>query len=266
MRTGVAFETTNVIDPNEFGKFKVNHDAGAKRGARDHVGEVVKAFNTWAFKREQPDTPETLAATVRASFEATAPLHFVLYWGKGPRDYVSQPEIQCLEYLASLRARIASVSELGAAFTLIFTDTHAALNGHADDAAERYFADVRRHAADVGFDDCFLSDLVAAVEPAAIRQADEPICDEILSKLQICAMKWYRGEGDHLQGARDYFHMNMIEKRAVERAFPEAIFTTFNSSEYRALFPANMPIFYMYSLRKGMAVKPWFMKAEEVAA
>ena len=51
----------------------------------------------------------------------------------------------------------------------------------------------------------------------------------------------------------------MIEKRAVERAFPDSIFITFNGSEFRGLFPPNLPIFYMYSLRKGISIKPWFL-------
>jgi hypothetical protein len=56
--------------------------------------------------------------------------------------------------------------------------------------------------------------------------------------------------------------MNMVEKRSVAAAFPEAVFVTFNGSEFRDLFPATMPIFYMYSLRRGVGVKPWFMDAE----
>jgi hypothetical protein len=60
--------------------------------------------------------------------------------------------------------------------------------------------------------------------------------------------------------------LNMIEKQAVEAAFPDAIFITFNGSEFRSLFPDRMPIFYMYSVRRGVAVKPWFMPAEREEA
>jgi hypothetical protein len=54
----------------------------------------------------------------------------------------------------------------------------------------------------------------------------------------------------------------MLEKRAVELAFPNAVFITFNGSEFRCLFPDRMPIFYMYSLKRGVAVKPWFLPDE----
>ena len=38
-----------------------------------------------------------------------------------------------------------------------------------------------------------------------------------------------------------------------------SIFITFNGSEFRCLFPERLPIFYMYSLRRGVSVKPWFL-------
>jgi hypothetical protein len=75
-------------------------------------------------------------------------------------------------------------------------------------------------------------------------------------------MKWYHGAATPREGAIIYFHMNMIEKRAVELAFPDAIFATFNSSKFRILFPKRLPIFYMYSLQRGVSVKPWFLPAD----
>ena len=73
------------------------------------------------------------------------------------------------------------------------------------------------------------------------------------------AKKWFKGSGSVLTGATEYYKMNMTERLAVGEAFPEAIFTTFNGSELRPLFPPGLPIFYMYSVRKGVAEKPWFM-------
>jgi hypothetical protein len=57
----------------------------------------------------------------------------------------------------------------------------------------------------------------------------------------------------------------MIEKRAVEFAFPRSIFITFNGSEFRSLLPKSLPIFYMYSLRRGVSVKPWFLPAPQAS-
>jgi hypothetical protein len=56
--------------------------------------------------------------------------------------------------------------------------------------------------------------------------------------------------------------MNMVETHAVELAFPGSIFITFSGSELRRLFPEHLPIFYMYSVRRGISVKPWFLPAD----
>ena len=66
-----------------------------------------------------------------------------------------------------------------------------------------------------------------------------------------------------LEGALKYHAMNMVEREAVELEFPDSIFVTFNNSEFRDLFPANLPVFYMYSLRKGCSVKPWFIANDD---
>jgi hypothetical protein len=84
----------------------------------------------------------------------------------------------------------------------------------------------------------------------------------MLRRLAESARKWYRGEGTAEQGALQYYRMNMVEKRAVEIAFPRAIFITFNGSDLRSLFPTRLPIFFMYSLRRGMSVKPWFVASD----
>ena len=158
---------------------------------------------------------------------------FVLYWGKGPRCGLAEPDTACLDYLASLGSRVRQVYEPGASFKLIFTDTHATLNGHAPQRMEAYFNAVERAARERGFDGCWLSELVFAAEAAdAIDLADEPIPDEMLEKLGACAAKWFRGEGTVEEGAARYLQMNMVEKRAVQFAFPRSIFITFNGSEY----------------------------------
>jgi len=222
--------------------------------------KILQAFNTWAFKREQPDNPPALLQVIAEASRIANPLHFVLYWGKGPRCSLGEPDSTCMDYLAMLGSRVRQVYEPGAAFTLVCTDTHATLNGHAPQDIEDYFQAVEEAARERGFDSCWLSEVVFAAEAAgAIALDDELISEEVLRKLGASAAKWFRGEGTAEEGATRYLQMNMVEKRAVQFAFPRSIFITFNGSEYRCLFPQRMPIFYMYSLRRGMAVKPWFL-------
>ena len=229
--------------------------------------KILQAFNTWAFKREQPDGLPLMQQIVAEAARSALPVPFVLYWGKGPRCGLAEPDIACLDYLGTLGSRVRQVHAPGAAFKLIFTDTHANLNGHMPQAMEDYFVAVEGAARERGFDTCWLGELVFAAEAAgAIDLDDEPVSEHVLEKLGNCAAKWFRGEGTPEEGAARYLQMNMVEKRAVQFAFPRSIFVTFNGSEYRCLFPDGMPIFYMYSLKRGFAVKPWFLPPPEVAA
>lgn len=227
--------------------------------ATSRATKVLATFNTWSFKREQPSSAAQIEARIVDAIRADRPLTFVLYWGKGPRDSVAAPDVACLDYLASMCRRVAAVHGPGATFGLIFTDTHAALNGHPHMAYERYFTEVSGQAASRGFRGCRLGDIVRTTSPVVDDAGESD--EEHVELLMRSADRWFRGAGTAHDGARRYLAANMIERQAVERAFPEAIFATFNGSDFDFLFPVRLPRFYMYSLRKGCSVKPWFMDA-----
>jgi L-tyrosine isonitrile synthase len=224
---------------------------------------ILRSFNTWAFKREQPSDPQLMVRVIADAVARQAPIPFVLYWGKGPRHEAAAPEAQCLDFLAALASRVKAAYAPGAALKLILTDTHAELNGHCRQDIERYFDEIRFAAEQRGFDTCWLGQLVKAAGNGGIAAPlEEAVPAETLSSLIVSAEKWYRGNGTPRDGALTYLRMNLIEQRVVERAFPGSIFVTFNGSDLRSLFPTQLPIFYMYSLRRGVAVKPWFVPAE----
>jgi hypothetical protein len=230
---------------------------------RASAEKILRSFNTWAFKREQPSDPQLMVQIIADAVATQAPIPFVLYWGKGPRHEAAAPEAQCLDFLAALASRVRAAYAPGVAMTLILTDTHAELNGHRRQDIECYFDEIRFAAEQRGFDTCWLGQLVKAAGNTGIAAPlDEAVTAETLSSLVASAEKWYRGGGTPQEGALTYLRMNLIEQRVVERAFPGAIFVTFNGSELRNLFPTQLPIFYMYSLRRGVAVKPWFLPAE----
>jgi hypothetical protein len=252
-------------------------ESGKRAGAEDiraHAEDirataekVLRAFNTWSFKREQPSDLQLMLDTLSEAVAAREAIRFVLYWGKGPRHAVGAPEMQCLDFLAAVAARVKGVHAPGAAITLILTDTHAELNGFCRQDIDQYFAEVKATAGQRGFETRSLGQLVkAAGNLATAAPLEDTVSAEMLSSLTTSAAKWYRGAGTPEDGALTYLRMNLIEQRVVERAFPGSIFITFNGSELRKLFPRQLPIFYMYSLRRGVSVKPWFMSCESAQA
>jgi len=224
------------------------------------VAEVLASFNTWAFKREQPSSIAAIKARIEDAIQSSRPLQFVLYWGKGPRKVAADPDLACLDFLAKLAARVRKAHGPGAEIVLLFTDTHAELNGHARADADCYFAEVGDWAAHRGFKSRRLSSVARAAGRELAAHAAE-VDRTRITMLADKAERWFRGEGSSRDGAERYLRANLVERRAVEIVFPRGIFATFNGSEYDFLFPERMPRFYMYSLRKGCSVKPWFLDA-----
>jgi hypothetical protein len=250
----------------------LDHGAGApslrQKTGRFHqppisAESVLRSFNTRSFKREQPGNPDLMLRFISEAIAQNGPVAFVMYWGKGPRAELAEPEFKCLDYLASLVDRVRQAYAPGARVTLIFTDTHAELNGHSAQSISSYFADLTTGARERGFETGLLSTLMQTVDIGSTIDASQvTLPEELLPKLCASAAKWYRGDGTIEQGAIRYYQTNMIEKQVMERAFPRSIFMTFNGSGLRNLFPDGLPIFYMYSLRHGVCDKPWFLPAD----
>jgi hypothetical protein len=222
--------------------------------------QILRSFNTRAFKRERPHNPELMTQFIAQAQARRAPISFVQYWGKGLRPTLAAPELACLHFLESMVARIGAIYEPGTDFTLVFTDTHAALNGHTPASIHSYYQDLVHAARRYRFNVCLLSALVKAADlrPDATLERQVP-APELLAELRASAAKWFKGEGPAEEGAMRYFRANMVERKVLERAFPHSIFVTFNGSRHRSLFPDTLPIFYMFSLRHGVSDKPWFL-------
>ena len=105
------------------------HNGRPAKAARSKAAvkpeKILQAFNTWAFRREQPDNVLSLLQVISGALQLAQPVPFVLYWGKGPRCGLSEPDTACLDYLAALGSRVHQVYEPGASFKLIFTDTRS---------------------------------------------------------------------------------------------------------------------------------------------
>lgn len=220
--------------------------------------KILKSFNTWSFKREQPSDTELMLRFISNALEKRRPIPFVLYWGKGLRSHIVDAERLCLAFLDRMSQRIAAVYSPGAKIHLLFTDTHAALNGHDQSSIDAYFSEVEQAMPSPTFVSSRLSDVVAKFT-YDIPTETHAISDKLLAKLEKSAQKWYKNESHYRKGAEEYYWQNMIERKAVEQEFSSYIFLTFNGSDMRELFPSALPIFYMYSIRKGTSSKPWFM-------
>ena len=229
--------------------------------------KVLRSFNTWTFKREQPSDPQLLLRVVAEAIAAQKPVPFLLYWGKGPRHDVASPDLQCLDFLAALAERVRGAYTPGAAIKLILTDTHAELNGHTVQNIERYYDGIRLEAQRRGFDTCLLGQLVkSAGNLATAAPLDEVVSAETAGKPhRQCAEMVSRRR--HAAGRRAGLSADEFD-RATRRRTGISRFDLCHLQRQPAapLFPRQLPIFYMYSLRRGIGVKPWFMSGETTTA
>ena len=108
---------------------------------KDLPEQILRAFNTWAFKREQPSDPQLMLQVIAEAVARKQPVPFVFYWGKGPRCKIDDPDRQMPGLSGGLRsAGLRRLRSPGASMQLIFTDTHARLNGYSRTRHPHYIA------------------------------------------------------------------------------------------------------------------------------
>lgn len=118
----------------------------SERAGKKTVSGVIKSFNTWRFKREQPSDTILLEDFVAGAVSAGTKIPFVLYWGKGLRSCAGMNERACIDFLSEMGERIQKVYSPGAHFDILFTDTHAKLNGHNPFDIDCYLESLRAEA------------------------------------------------------------------------------------------------------------------------
>lgn len=220
---------------------------------------IISSFDTWKFKREQPFNYEKLKEVIQTAVDNSKPIKFVTYWGKGNKNEAGEPEKQALAFLQEFFDRIRTLYSPGIELLILLTDTHAELNGHSKDNAKMYFDSVRDLAQAQGFKTTYLSELVEYNKDQLIPLVESVnMGKELFEILLNSAEKHYTTSNDYSAAANLYYLQNQLEKEKIAEKYPDYIFLTFNGSELNDLFPKTLPIFYMYSTKKGTSVKPWF--------
>lgn len=221
--------------------------------------KLFGSMNTWKFKREQPEKPEKIIENILLSIKAQKPIKFVMYWGKGEKDLAGDAEINAIQFLNEMSAAISINYLPGVNITLIFTDTHAELNGYTKDKIKKYFDSVIKLVKKYNIVTLYLSDLAKYDENMLSQKVKNlEINSKLLDILKNSSKKHYKKISDHDFGAKLYFLQNQIEKKEVEKKFADSIFLTYNGSDLDGILPAKLPIFYMFSTGKGTSIKPWF--------
>ncbi len=236
---------------------------------------VLSSFNTWKFKSEKPDP--RIRDIVETCVADNRPIPFSMYWGKGEWDEAAEPEHAALRFLRSFRKKIHNINladtdrpDYGKSTTLkvIFTDTHAVLNGYEEQRIQAYFDSVRgamlRIMDSMDSETVNMSDITGEINPEQMKgkSTHDQIPMDIQQALLIASRKHSRDkDSDPWTSAQEYFALNKLEIPAVEKHCAGSIFLTYNSRKWNALLPTQLPIFYMHAVNDEATkkkIKPWF--------
>ncbi len=220
--------------------------------------KILESFDTWKFKREQPKTEGKMREAILHAVRSKNPIQFVMYWGKDERSVAGEKERRAISYLKQMLDTIHKKYPPGAILTFILNDTHAELNGYTKSQIDHYFDSIVKQAKQGDFETTRLSTLAAFNEQILMKKKDDVKIPDALLKLLVVTSKKHCKRYDPDTGAKLYYLQNQIEKKEIEQNYPNSIFLTYNGSELDKILPLKLPIFYMYSIKEGRSIKPWF--------
>lgn len=222
--------------------------------------QVLNSFNTWRFKSEQPKDKEAFLNIISNCINEDKPIKFALYWGKGDRNIAGVNEKAAFKYLSDFFNTLKKEYPKGSEVSIIFTDTHAKLNGYSNQTINEYYSSISKMTEADNFKTVLLSDLIgSSPDKPLITESEYKISDALFKKLKIACQKHDKSGRNIEEGAKLYFQQTQIENKIITQKYHDNIFLTYNSSDYNEVLPTSLPIFYMNSIRKGIKIKPWFM-------
>lgn len=240
-------------------KRTVNNKTDTQDTKAKEAENILQTFNTWQYKREQPSSLEMVAEVIKNNIAQKNPIKFVMYWGKGKKETSNDKEEKALTYLYKMLSKVESIYPVGFNLVIVFTDTHARLNGYTEKEIKRYYDSVKKLSSKYNFNFLYLSELVEYKEEVLLEKVEDiKIHPKLMDSLINSSKKHFKKEKDFVLGAKLYYLQNQIEKKVIDETFSDSIFLTYNSNELDGILPEQIPIFYMYSLKKGTSIKPWF--------
>ena len=211
---------------------------------------------------------------------------FVMLWGASNKTASTQSDAESLLYLFHFLKRVEDIYQVKTNLTLIFTDTHAYLNGYSDSNYSRYIKDISYHIKKHSFK-WVLSSLMCKDKIMASGYDTYPgfIDNIIANSMELFntinldeknlgavenfykyALRHCNRIGKHESGlafknaeaaAKAYLYFAFFEKAVITKAFEGAAFITYMSREEEFALP-DLPIIRLFSMKSGLRTRPWF--------
>ena len=214
-------------------------------------------------------------------------IRFVQYWGASDKKYPDKYDFDALFHLFGFLRIVEKHYKIEVHLTLIFTDTHAILNGYNTENYKNYHREIRKILNEFNYSHVLMSevltpfakshnlkdtnDLIKSVIKQAINNKIPELImnDESFEVLKKSADKHsLRFTNKNIykdlcfnsieQSAYAYILLNRIERQYVEKNFFQSVFLTYTSDIEMELIAPNLPSIQIYSIHKGLRCRPWF--------
>jgi len=230
------------------------------------AAELLSRLDTWKFKRAHPSERDQILERFQTGLLSGEGITFVAYWGCGRRESLADPDREALERLREFISLADRQPYAPSKLVLICTDVHAAINGKGQALAAGYFGQVGDYARRLGFDTVWLGELWKRAgldqqaflagelkPPESTRVSFQEVRDELVQRAE-------KHSDVHAaeEAARMYYDACQLDAVAVEGAFKDAVFLTYNGPAASFTLP-RLPTMYVYSYKRKRTEKPWFI-------
>lgn len=219
-------------------------------------------------------------------------LRFISYWGGSDKKHPDKYDFDALLNLFGFLRVIEKHYRMDAQLTLIFTDTHALLNGYKPDDYKSYFKGIRNTVNQFNYTHVLMSevlmpfakshhlrDMNALINSIINENRKHNIPEFLKGRESFELLKKSANKHSHrylnnqffgdlrfnstAESAYAYITLNQIEKQYVEKNFFQSVFLTYTSDDEKELIAPDLPSLQIYSFSKGQRSRPWFMNYKE---
>ena len=182
-------------------------------------------------------------------------VELVVYWGAWRRARVGAAEEAYLKGLQAVAMTISQTLKVDCRVQLVFTDTHARLNG-ADAAVVADYEHSVRSALRPPFVLTRMSEIFVADQSFPVEVTGQgAVYDRLLNVLERQARTTFGL--DQSDRAAGYMALNILESGHVLERWPLGLFYHVGPTEAALMLP-SMPKLHGYAGKPGLKRKPWF--------
>lgn len=244
----------------------------------------LKSFFSDRKGGERSETLDVLTRYIEQCEDGLA--EFVFLWGAGNKTKATKSDKDCLLYLFHFLKKVEDLYQVNVNLNVVFTDTHAYLNGYDHLNYDVYIREISYHIKKHGFQ--FLTS--SALCHTGFNEAGYPDhqsfidhviahADEFFGTLELkeneiksvsnfyhYALRHCVRIGHHQSGicfeneesaAKAYLYVASFEKRIISKVYNKAAFITYLAKDESAVFP-DLPVIRIYSIKSGLRTRPWF--------